>query len=98
MLWTINIPGQPWELQLSVWISVLPRLPVPSDSSQSNPPFEAGGLLHVLVFDWKPPPQVTLQAPKLAGQVPQLPLTRCEINKTIMKPVCSFHSSFNHET
>ena len=59
-----------------------PRLPLLSDNSQSNPPFEGTGLSHVLVFDCVPPPQDALQVPNDTGQVPQLPLTRSEIKYT----------------
>ena len=51
------------------------RLPLPSDKRHSNPPFTAAGLVHVLVFDCTPPPQVSVQLSNDAGHVAQLPST-----------------------
>ena len=84
----INIPGHPWVLQTWDWLSFVPRLPLPFDNSQPNPPFEGAGLVHVLVFVCVPPPQDTVQVLYDTGQDPQLPLTKnymksCQFTKIL---------------
>ena len=69
------LPGQACVLHWPVTVSFDP-LPLPLDKTHDKPPFEGEGLLHDLVLDNVPLPQVFAQV--VFVHCPQLPLTNNE--------------------
>lgn len=85
------LPAQDFRLHDFASFSVFANLPLPSDTRQLRPPFDAGGLLHRRALRCCPSPQVVEQVLK-SDHSPQLPFTKKKGSKNSFTFLCLYSS------